>query len=314
VPKSAKLQKSVVPPDKTLFETGADYLNKGQYIRARLSFQTLISTYPDSDMAAEAIFATADSFYDEGGTENLLQAEDQYKNFIIFYPTSQKAPDAEMKIISLHMKRLRSPENDQEYSTRALQEIQLFQKLFPESDFVPIVKKLEIEVKDRLARQDLVIAKFYGDRGNYVGALGRYQDIREKYKEFTGMDEVLFRMATGFEKALRPEEAAICLTELVKGYPFSKLSEEATMRLEKMGKPIPPVDKVLAAANQANLKPSAPFVPWKFLADFATELGFKGPPDQYVLAKKKPGGGKSESRGDQGRGSQAGKQAGTSRH
>ena len=31
--KSAKLQKSVVPPDKTLFETGSEYLKKSQYIK-----------------------------------------------------------------------------------------------------------------------------------------------------------------------------------------------------------------------------------------------------------------------------------------
>ena len=49
--KSAKLQKSVIPPDKTLFETGSDYLKNGQYIRARLAFQNLMMTYPDSEMA-----------------------------------------------------------------------------------------------------------------------------------------------------------------------------------------------------------------------------------------------------------------------
>ena len=89
--KSAKLQKSVVPPDKTLFETGSDYLNRSQYIKARLAFQNLIMTYPDSEMAAEAHFAIGDSFYEEGGTENLLQAENQFKDFIVFFPAHPKA-------------------------------------------------------------------------------------------------------------------------------------------------------------------------------------------------------------------------------
>ena len=31
--KSAKLQKSVVPPDKTLYETGSNFLKNGQYIK-----------------------------------------------------------------------------------------------------------------------------------------------------------------------------------------------------------------------------------------------------------------------------------------
>ena len=64
--KSAKLQRSVVPPDKTLFETASDYLDKNNYIRARLAFQNLISTYPDSELTPLSYFAMADSFYEEG--------------------------------------------------------------------------------------------------------------------------------------------------------------------------------------------------------------------------------------------------------
>ena len=80
--KGAKLQNSVVPADKTLFQNGEEFLKKSQFINARLAFQTLIRTYPGSDYEAEAYLATGDSFYQEGGTENLLMAEDQYRNFI----------------------------------------------------------------------------------------------------------------------------------------------------------------------------------------------------------------------------------------
>ncbi|HSW40145.1 MAG TPA: hypothetical protein VLL97_11705, partial [Acidobacteriota bacterium] len=51
--KSAKLQKSVTPPDQTLFDTGINYLNRGQFIQARLSFNTLLAAYPDSDLSAD---------------------------------------------------------------------------------------------------------------------------------------------------------------------------------------------------------------------------------------------------------------------
>ena len=84
VPKSANVQQKVVPPDKSLYETGSDYLNRGLFIQARMTFRTLIDTYPDSDMAAEATFAMADSFYDEGGTENWIQAE---AGFFLFEST-----------------------------------------------------------------------------------------------------------------------------------------------------------------------------------------------------------------------------------
>jgi beta-lactamase regulating signal transducer with metallopeptidase domain len=46
----------VALPPPTLFERGSDHLKKGQYIKSRPAFQTLIQTYADSDMAAEAHF------------------------------------------------------------------------------------------------------------------------------------------------------------------------------------------------------------------------------------------------------------------
>jgi len=286
VQKSAKLQKSVVPPDKTLFQTGSDYLKKGQYIKSRLAFQTLISTYPDSDMASEAYFAIADSFYEEGGTENLLQAEDQYKNFIVFFPTSPKASDAQMKVISLNMRMMRAPDRDQQYSDKALREIKKFLQQFPDSDYVPIAKQFKIEVEESLARADLGVGQFYADRGNNAGARGRFQTIVDEYKSFSGLDDVYFRLASVFEKSNNPEQASVYYGRIVAGYPFSRFSDDAKARLNAMARPVPPVDTQLAAANQARLKPAEGFSPLKPFVDFGKALGFGGPPDRYEVAKK----------------------------
>ena len=42
-------------PDRVLYETGDSYLKNGQYTRARMAFQTLLNTYPDSNIAPEAV-------------------------------------------------------------------------------------------------------------------------------------------------------------------------------------------------------------------------------------------------------------------
>jgi TolA-binding protein len=129
--------------DKTLFESGTSYLQEGQYIQSRRVFAKLINKYPDSDLAPEAIFGIADSYYEEGGTENLLQAEDGYKNFVIFYPDSPKAPEAQLKIIALNVQKMGPSDRDQEYAHRALKEIERFEKKFPNSDFSAIVNRLK---------------------------------------------------------------------------------------------------------------------------------------------------------------------------
>jgi outer membrane protein assembly factor BamD len=287
VPKTAKLQKSVVPPDKTLFETGEDYLKKGQFIKSRLAFQTLMNTYQDSDLAPDALMAIADSYYDEGGTENLLQAEDSYKNFIVFFPSNPKAPDAQLKVIALNHRMMRSPDRDQQYSFKTEEAIQRFLSQFPDSDYVPIVKRYLLEVQENRALANLGVGQFYEhDRGNLAGALQRYKEIPEKSPNFSQMDEVLFRMAGIMEKAKGLDEAATDYGKIVSAYPFSKHAEEAKARLMALGKPIPEVDTQLAAANQARIKPSEGFSPLKPFIEFGKALGFVAPPDIYAQAKK----------------------------
>ncbi len=284
--KGAKLQKSVVPPDKTLFETGQEYAQKSQFIKARLAFQTLINTYPDSELSAESYLAIGDSFYKEGGTENLLQAEDQYKNFIIFFPTHPKAADAQMKIASGNMKMMRDPDRDPQYSAKAQEALQKFIEMFPDHPFTSKAREYLRDVQENLAAGFFGIGKFYATRGNYVAARQRFESITKKFPEFSEMEETYYQLAKTLEKSERSDDAAIYYGRIAEGYPFGKHFEEAKARLEEMGKPVPPVNTEVAAKNQARQKPSEGFSPLSPITAFAKAIGFRGPHDAYETAKK----------------------------
>ena len=295
VQKSAQLQKGIAPPDRTLFETGDNYLKKGQYTRARLAFQTLLNTYPDSDIASEAYFAMGDTFYEEGGTENLLQAENQYKDFIIFFPGDPRAADAQMKIISANHKMMRSPDRDPQYARRTLQEIETLLRRYPNSDYVPIAQQYKILVEDNLARGDLGVGEYYLRRGNLLGAMQRLQHVVDNYKNFEDMDTVMYRIAQLFDRiqSYDPEAVAVFArdsahwySQIAEGYPFSRYFETAKRRLTELGYDIPEVNEALAAANQANIRPSEGFSPLRPLIDFGKALGFIAPPDLYESAQK----------------------------
>ena len=81
-----------------LYERAQDDLKPAATPKARLTLQTLINTYPDSEYLAKAKLGVADSYYKEGGTSNLTQAIDEYKNFIIFFPFLDEAAYAQMQI------------------------------------------------------------------------------------------------------------------------------------------------------------------------------------------------------------------------
>src|ERR1700674_2847256 len=73
-------------PDKVLFDKAMDAMRHNRFDVARLTLQTLINTYPDSEYIARAKLAVADSWYSEGGSTSLAQAEIEYKDFETFFP------------------------------------------------------------------------------------------------------------------------------------------------------------------------------------------------------------------------------------
>src|SRR5438128_1379221 len=79
--------KAVPGRDKELYEDATKKLRKGRYDEARLLYNVVITTYPDSEWLPMAKLAIADSFYLEGGSSQLEQAIGGYKDFAQYFPT-----------------------------------------------------------------------------------------------------------------------------------------------------------------------------------------------------------------------------------
>jgi outer membrane protein assembly factor BamD (BamD/ComL family) len=157
-PKTSTSQfRSLIPPDNVLYETGMDFFKKRQFTKARLAFQTLLSTYSDSALAGDAYLAIADTYYEEGATENLHLAEENYRNFIVFFPNHPEAADIHMKIITMNLEGMQTEENAKvRYVGKLLRtraEIEKFLGLFPESGYnsaaIRILDNINKELADR---------------------------------------------------------------------------------------------------------------------------------------------------------------------
>src|ERR1700716_386418 len=77
-------------PDKVLFDRAMDAMKHNRFDVARITLQTLINTYPDSEFIARAKLAVGASWYAEGGTASLAQAEQEYREFETFFPKMQE--------------------------------------------------------------------------------------------------------------------------------------------------------------------------------------------------------------------------------
>src|SRR5262250_1289733 len=154
-------------PDKVLFDRGMDAMKHNRFDMARLEMQTLINTYPDSEYIARAKLSLADSWYAEGGSGALAQAESEYKDFITFFPNMAEAAEAQLKIANIHYQQMEKPDRDYTHAVRAEEEYRNLILQFPDSKLLPEAKQRLLEVQEVLGEREYQIGRFYFLRQSY---------------------------------------------------------------------------------------------------------------------------------------------------
>ena len=158
-------------PDKILFEKATNEIKHNRYDVGRLTLQTLINTYPDSEYLSRAKLAIADSYYDEGGVSGLTQAEAEYKDFITFFPTAPEAPQAQYRVGMAHFRLMAKADRDQTEARLAEAEFKEFLLKYPDSPVMPRVKARMREAQQVLAEGEYFTGSIDKSRFLYLGPL-----------------------------------------------------------------------------------------------------------------------------------------------
>ena len=262
--KELRKEKKIEPvdaglPDKVLYDKALDATKRGHFDVARLDLQTLLNTYPDSQYQMKAKLAIADSWYKEGGTAALTQAEQEYKDFITFFPNAPEAAEAQMRVGDIYFRQMDKPDRDYAKVTHAEEEYRLMLQQFPESTLGPQAKQRLREVQEVMATRESGIAAFYASHSNnWPAAIARYQTVVDTYPQYSHMDDVLIGLGDAYETEARyvrtmklPEaakaklektydDAAIAAySKVVLEHSAAPHVEDARDRLDAMNVPIP---------------------------------------------------------------------------
>jgi outer membrane protein assembly factor BamD len=186
-------------PDKVLFDRAMDAMKHNRFDVARMTLQTLINTYPDSEFIARAKLGVADSWYAEGGTTALQQAEIEYKDFKTFFPNMPEAAEAQLKVANIHYEQMEKPDRDFTHAMRAEDEYRALIQEYPDSKLVPRAKQRLREVQEVLADREYAIGRFYYLRLAYPAAIARLKTLVERYPLYSGADESLFLLGQAYE-------------------------------------------------------------------------------------------------------------------
>ena len=218
----------------------------------RLTLQTLINAYPDSEYLSKAKLAIADSYYSEGGVSGLTQAEAEYKDFITFFPTAPEAPEAQYRVGMSHYRMMAKADRDQTEARLAEVEFKEFLLKYGENPAAMRVKARLRETQEVLAEGEFETASFYESRERYKAARGRYREIVEKYPNFSRGDLALYGLGQTLERLKTPKEAVPYYSRLVRNFPLSPRTQDAKDRLVAMHEPVPTPTKATLARAQAD--------------------------------------------------------------
>jgi outer membrane protein assembly factor BamD len=243
------ISKDTQQPDKLLFDRAINDIERSRYEIARLTLQTLINTYDTSEFLAKAKLAIADSWMREGGSHALAQAEAEYKDFILFYPTMEEAAEAQEKICNIHYRQMEKPDRDSTHALRAEDECRQLLQRFPNSKFAPIAQQKLREVQEVIAEGEYRAGAFYFTKGSFPAAANRFQALVDQYPLFSKADEALWKLGDAYTRFgdRYEDKAAVAYTRIVRDYPLSPFAENAKQRLSSLNRPIPEADPVAYA-------------------------------------------------------------------
>ena len=265
-------------PDKILFDKAMVAMKKGRYDVARLTLQTLLNTYPDSEYIMRAKLAVGDTWFKEGGSAALAQAEAEYKDFITFFPDAPEAAEAQMKVGDIYYEQMEKPDRDFTNALAAEHEYRQMINQFPDSPLIPRAKQKLRNVQEVLAEREMQIGLYYQGQEDFPAAIARLETVADTYPLYSKSDQALIAIGDCYEgeahsvqlatrlpgavrerlRALYLDKAAKAYDRVITRYPMAPHVEDARDRLVALNMPIPEPSQTAIAESDAEQRSEQP--------------------------------------------------------
>ena len=226
VDKNARIKRD----PKDIYDTAMKAYVERSYDKAEETFKLLTEEYPLNPFAIEAQLMLADVCFAQ---ERYPEAASYYTNFVALHPTHQRASYALFQKGMSLFKDVLSYDRDQTSTKKALFAFEDTAVLYPESIYREKGEELIVFLKERLARREMGIARFYFKSKNYEGALSRFRDILEQYPEAGMTDETLYYIGETYKRLGEEQLSREAFMTLIADFPDSPFVKSARSRLKE---------------------------------------------------------------------------------
>jgi outer membrane protein assembly factor BamD len=241
---SKDIVQSLSPEER--FQRAKSLFDDEDYLEAIQEFTIITLQYQGSAVAGDAQFYLAECRFKRG---EYLLASFEYQTLKRNMAASPRVPEAQYKLgLCFYML---SPKSrlDQQYTKRAIDELQAYVEYYPKSEFVSDAAEKIQDLTSRLARKDYDTAVLYARMEYLKASIFYYDNVIEKYHDteyaplaYLGKTELLLS-----RKKYR--EAKSVISKFLEKYPNSVLRSQGDRLNEQ-------IDKELNSAPAASGKQS----------------------------------------------------------
>jgi outer membrane protein assembly factor BamD len=231
---------------------GKELMEQDKHNRARKFLSHAFEVEPNSRAGREGLLLLADSYYLAGNQANWIQAEAKYRDFLNRFPTSDQAAYAQYQIANSLAERVEKPNRDQSATYKAVEAYRELIRLYPTSEYAAEAQAKIQEVEDQLAAHEFVVGDFYLRYRFPAAAAGRFEELLERFPEYTERDKVLYHLGVAYLRSRQPElraKAAPTFRQLEEEHPESRWVGKIPSELPSEEVPAPADEAAGAGAD-----------------------------------------------------------------
>jgi outer membrane protein assembly factor BamD len=214
--------------DQDLLRSAESELQRDQYEDARKDLQRLMNQYPDSDLVSVARLASAKTLYMQRKYD---EARAEYLRFLDLHPQHDRADEAHYYLAMTYFRQSDTPDRDQTFTRKALDEFELLITQMPDSQYVPDSRERVVVCRQKLAEKEVYVGTFYFNRGNYAAAVGRLTSMLAQYGGAGYDDQALYYLGESLWQLEQRDQARVAFQRLVQDYSQSEWAPQASRRL-----------------------------------------------------------------------------------
>ncbi|MDG1251251.1 MAG: outer membrane protein assembly factor BamD [Flavobacteriaceae bacterium] len=217
------------------------FYNSGEYRKANRLLEQIIPKYRGKPQAQRIIFFFAESYFQ---IKSYNLAAYQYEKFVKSFPKSDRIQEASFKAAKSYYYQSPTFSLDQEETYTAIEKLQVFINLYPNSEYSSEANQMISELQVKLEKKDFEIAKQYYTIRDYRAAIKTNDNFIASFPGTKFREEALFTKFISlyeiainsviYKKEDRLKELQQQFNLILRYYPDSVFKEDLDDKMKKI--------------------------------------------------------------------------------